>query len=224
MPTIPEHIYKLRTFIKQHSDDTIYSDEFLYSLLRDSRNTLLERENKKFTKDSEFHKQTICMPLIIDTYNDCECLPFEVKCKVLKSKYKLPKVLTGRNKELLRILTFDGNSQIPFVLSTDLKNLKYTKTKKKGIKYGITNNFLIVFNTLQLKGVLVEGIFEDPLELSKISFCDEEGNETQCYDLNTTDFPIKGSLSYPMYQLSLDMLKIPLQIREDDTNNANPGV
>ena len=162
MPTIPEHIYKLRTFIKQHSDDTIYSDEFLYSLLRDSRNTLLERENKKFTKDSEFHKQTICMPLEIDTYNDCECLPFEVKCKVLKSKYKLPKVLTGRNKELLRILTFDGSSQIPFVLSTDLKNLKYTKTKKKGIKYGITNSYLVVFNTLQLKGILIEGIFEDP--------------------------------------------------------------
>jgi hypothetical protein len=223
MATIPEHIYKLRTFIKQHSDDTIYSDEFLYSLLRDSRNTLLERENKKFTKDSEFHKQTICMPLIIDTYNDCECLPFEVKCKVLKSKYKLPKVLTGRNKELMRVLTFDSFTQIPFVLSTDLKNLKYSKTKGKGTKYGITNSHLIIFNTLQLKGILIEGIFEDPLELAKISFCDESGNETQCYDLNTTDFPIKGSLSYPMYQLSLDMLKIPLQIREDDTNNANPA-
>ena len=39
MAAIPEHIYKLRTFIKQHSDDSIYSDEFLYSLLKDARVT-----------------------------------------------------------------------------------------------------------------------------------------------------------------------------------------
>ena len=224
MAAIPEHIYKLRTFIKQHTDDSIYSDELLYSLLKDGRNTLLERDNKKFTKDSEFHKQTICMPLEITTYHDCDCLPFEVKCKVLKSKFPLPKVLTGRNKELMRVLTVDGYSQIPFVLSTDLKNLKYTKTKAKGNKYGIINNYLTVFNNLQLKLVLIEGIFEDPLELQNITFCDEEGNETQCYDLNTTDFPIKGSLDIPMYQLVLEMLKIPLQIKSDDTNNANPEV
>ena len=221
MTTIPEHIYKLRTLIKQHSDDSIYSDEFLYSLLKDARNTLIERDSKKFSKDSEFHKQTICMPLIIDSYNDCECLPYEVKCKVLKSKFALPKVITGRNKEMMKVLTIDGYNQISFVLSTDLKNFKYSKTKKKGIKYGISNKYLIIFNTLQLKNVLIEGIFEDPLELSKITFCNEEGNEETCYDLNESDFPIKGSLVYPMYQICFDMLKIPLQLKEDDTNNAN---
>lgn len=221
MATIPEHIYKLRTFIKQHSDDSIYSDEFLYSLLKDARNTLLERDSKKFTKDSEFHKQTICMPLIIDTYHDCECLPHEVKCKILKSKFALPKVITGRNKEMMRVLTVDGYNQIPFILSTDLKNLKYTRTKAKGNKYGITNNYLVIFNNLQLKVVLIEGIFEDPLELTKITFCNNDGEEETCYDLNTSEFPLKGSLDFPMYQLSLDMLKIPLQIKEDDTNNTN---
>jgi len=221
MAAIPEHIYKLRTFIKQHSDDSIYSDEFLYSLLKDARVTLLERENKKFTKDSEFHKQMICMPLVIDTYHDCDCLPFEVKCKILKSKFPLPKVLTGRNKELIRVLTVDGYNQIPFIQSTDLKNLKYSRTKGKGNKYGIVNSYLTIFNNLQIKLVLIEGIFEDPLELQKITYCDEEGNETQCYDLNTTDFPIKGSLNFPMYQICLDILKIPLQLKSDDTNNAN---
>jgi len=221
MAAIPEHIYKLRTFIKQHSDDSIYSDEFLYSLLKDARVTLLERENKKFTKDSEFHKQMICMPLVIDTYHDCDCLPFEVKCKILKSKFPLPKVLTGRNKELIRVLTVDGYNQIPFIQSTDLKNLKYSRTKGKGNKYGIVNSYLTIFNNLQIKLVLIEGIFEDPLELQKITYCDEGGNETQCYDLNTTDFPIKGSLNFPMYQICLDILKIPLQLKSDDTNNAN---
>lgn len=222
MAAIPEHIYKLRTFIKQHSDDSIYSDELLYSLLKDARCTLLERENKKFTKDSEFHKQTICMPLIIDSYHDCECLPFEVKCKILKSKFALPKVLTGRNKELIRVVTIDSYSQIPFILSTDLKNLKYTKTKGKGNKYGIINNYLTIFNNLQLKVVLIEGIFEDPLELSKISYCDDAGEIQTCFDLNTTDFPIKSSLNFPMYQICLDILKIPMQLKSDDTNNANP--
>ena len=222
MAAIPEHIYKLRTFIKQHSDDSIYSDEFLYSLLKDARVTLLERENKKFTKDSEFHKQTICMPLIIDSYHDCECLPFEVKCKILKSKFALPKVLTGRNKELIRVLTIDSYSQIPFILSTDLKNLKYTKTKGNGNKYGIINNYLTIFNNLQLKVVLIEGIFEDPLELSKISYCDDAGEIQTCFDLDATDFPIKSSLNFPMYQICLDILKIPMQLKSDDTNNANP--
>lgn len=222
MAAIPEHIYKLRTFIKQHSDDSIYSDEFLYSLLKDARVTLLERENKKFTKDSEFHKQMICMPLVIDTYHDCDCLPFEVKCKILKSKFALPKVLTGRNKELIRVLTIDSYSQIPFILSTDLKNVKYTKTKGKGNKYGIINNYLTIFNNLQLKVVLIEGIFEDPLELSKISYCDDAGEIQTCFDLDTTDFPIKSSLNFPMYQICLDILKIPMQLKSDDTNNTNP--
>lgn len=221
MTPIPEHIYKLRTLIKQYSDDSIYSDEFLYSLLKDSRNTLLEREVKKFTKDSEFHKSSGCMPLEVSTYHDCDCLPFEVKCKVLKSKFPIPKVLTGRNKELLKIMNLEGRQIIPFITSTDLRNLKYTKTKGKGTKYGIFNQHLIIFNTLKLKAVLFEGIFEDPLELKNISFCNEEGIETQCYNLNTTDFPIKGSLNFSMYQICLDMLKIPLQIKSDDTNNAN---
>lgn len=221
MSAIPEHIYKLRTFIKQHSDDTLYSDEFLYSLLKDARNLLLERENKKFNKDSEFHKQVVCMPLIIDTYHDCDCLPFEVKCKVLKSKYPLPKVLTGRNKELIKVMTIDGYNEIPFTYSTDLKNLKYTRTKKKGLKYGIFNNYLVIFNNLQLKIVLIEGVFEDPLELQSISYCDENNIEQTCYDINESDFPIKGSLSFPMYQICLDILKIPLQLKEDDTNNTN---
>ena len=70
-------------------------------------------------------------------------------------------------------------------------------------------------NTLEPQEVLMPWV-------QKISFCDEEGNETQCYNLNTTDFPIKGSLDIPMYQICMDLLKIPLQLKSDDTNNANP--
>lgn len=221
MATIPQHIYKLRTFIKQHTDDSIYSDEFLYSLLKDGRNTMIERDVKKFSKDAEAHKQSICMPLEVSTFHDCSCLPKDTKCKILKSKFKLPAPIMGRNRESLEVMNIEGFEQYGFTVSIMIKNEKYTRTKKNKIRWTLFDNYIIVFNTLKLGVILVQGIFEDPVELASITFCNNSGDDETCYNISEDEFPIKGSLDIPMYQYVLEILKVPLKLKEDETNNAN---
>jgi hypothetical protein len=222
MATIAEHTGTIRTLIKNHTDDSYYTDEFLYKLLKDSRAMILEREAKKFYKFSDFSYLSICMPLILDTYHDCDCLPIDIGCKVLKSRFNLPRVLQGRNRDLIKIKTIDGE-EIGYVPdSSSIKKLKYSRTQKNKIKYTIVNNHLVIFNNTSLKAVIVELVPEDPLDLSNITLCNEDGEDIgpTCFDYRTENFPIKQALHMPMYEELLKFLNLPLSIPEDLTNDT----
>jgi hypothetical protein len=222
MKTINQHIYTLRTLIKNHSDDSYYTDEFLYSLLKSARSSLLEREAKKFTHFPESSYQTICMPLIVDNYHDCECLDYDSDCKVLKSRYDLPTLIQGRNKNLIKIKTIEGDNIDHIVDSAQFKHNKYSKTKKKSILYTIDNNRIILFGTTKLKVIIIQAVFENPEDLANISYCNVIGEESDqtCYSVAEDPFPMKQSLDTTMYEEVLNLLKVPISLPEDLTNDA----
>ena len=222
MQTIIQHTRTLRTLLKNYSDDTTYSDTFLYKLLVDASAILKEREAKKFNKVSDFLYQSFCTPLVLDSYHDCDCIPDGLDCKVRKSTFEIPEPIYGRNKALLRVKKVDG-TRISYVSdSSEIKKLKYSKTQKNKIKYTISNNKIVIFNDVKIGVILVEGVFVNPLDLAGISVCSPDGLVTSdpCYDLATSEFPMKTSQNLAMYQEVLNMLKIPLQLTDDILNNA----
>lgn len=222
MATIAEHVGTVRHLIKDHVDDSYYSDEFLYFQIKTAAALLKEREAKKFTKISDFTWQPICMPLTLDYYHNCDCLPEEYKCKVLRSVYPIPNPIMGRNRHLLKVTTLEGKSIDYMDDVEEFLTNAYSITKKDSLGYTIFDNYIWVLGTTTLGVIQINGIFESPEALALIPLCDSDGEPSGgiCYNVTSDDFPIKASLHKPMYEEVMKLLRIPLQIKEDLINDA----
>ena len=91
----------------------------------------------------------------------------------------------------------------------------------------MVNGHIIIWNAdvtrVRPKAIFVTGYFEDPVEWSKISACDINGEETgnSCFDIYTSEYPIDSDLVDAAYSLVLDKLRLPLQIPEDKRNQSS---
>lgn len=225
--TIQSHIDYIRQFIKQTSDDSDYSDQFLYKCLVDKRATVIQQQYSKKKRLSDWNKQTFCVPLEIDGYADCQCLP-NIGCKVLRSTTDIPNPISTKYTDIFEVMDISGN--VKYYPSNKQKEraYKHSKTRFNKLGYEIYNSKLVIFiKDKQLanpsKTVLVRGIFEDPSELSEINICDQfSGTPTTgvCFDPKTDKFPLDASFNDQLYTLVLQKLGISMQFIEDRTNNA----
>lgn len=213
----------LRTTIKAHSDDSNFSDEYLYNLVRSYRNLFLKRKYESKKNMSPIVWQTVCLPLTRTKYHDCSCI--SVGCDILKSIKVIPSVVVGRNKPFIKVQTFDGVS-IPYITPDRVKTNRYSNILSDVPGYYVQNKKVIIWNTTALKAVMITGVFEDPAILSEYNICDENGVEySSCsYDPLNEEFPVDEDL-IPDIRLSvLKELGISLGIQEDTTNDSQSNV
>lgn len=214
--TNAEAISVLRNLISATEDDTKFSDPYLFRILASARNLLFHRKLTRFKKMSEWQWQYFCIPLCIENSHDCNCV--KVGCKVLKSVYEIPRVLTSRNSDQIRIRTLGGNL-LPIVPERHQRHAVMDPLMSKEITATLQNRRLIVWNTLDLKAIEVGGLWEDLSQWDGIQLCDKEGNLADCFDFYNGLFTIDSELEYPMYQMSLELLRVPLSVPEDMTND-----
>jgi hypothetical protein len=221
--TIYEVISSIRTFLKEFSDDSNYEDEFLYMEALVVRNKLLERELKKNTdKLTHRHWKPICMPLCLDTYYDCDCIPEMNQCKVLKSKYKIPSYFTFGNFIGIDITSIDGYKKYDMEQPSSGKYKKFRKTISPPYWY-INDGYLYIFNVPQniWEYVTVRLIPENPMDLASIPNCDTAGNVNGvCYDPYKDDFGLPAHLYDSLLKMVCEKLGTTLRIKTDETNNA----
>ena len=221
--TIAAHVDDLRIQLRQTSDDSIYSDKYLYKKLLDARSILLKRELDKHRLVSDFNYLTMCLAVEPGVPVECGCI--DLQCKVLVSTQELPKSFQNKYSMLMSVL--DGNyNELPKGNSTKSKYFKYYKTLKKKSSWDIVNNKLVIYNAdFRIKSFIVKMMPEDPLELASYTYSNTCGCEsdvatpTPCFDIKTSNFPIDSWLSLPMY----DMVKKQLLggiTTEDNSNNA----
>lgn len=219
--TINEHVSLLRNIIKAHSDDSDYTDQFLYELLRQARAKILSQRVTKAKKVSNTNWQRICMPLELDTFYDCSCVPSD-DCKVLKSRYKIPTYI----RNLIRVTTLGGDNISESLSLSDVKRRQYSKILKNKKTWLISGGYLYIFNDNMLKTVLVEAVFEDPSSLAEIDNCDSDGTSTgvACFNMDTSDFPIDDHLAADTRSLIYPELEISLKVQEDEVNDARSNL
>jgi hypothetical protein len=156
---IAEILSTTRHSIKEHSDDSRYTDSFLWSLFKGYRSRLLgQKENL-----SRWNYQTFCVDMKEDTF-DCTC---DVTCKVYKSETVIPKAISFRGIDKLEVTTLDG-TVIPFKHENQVKTDQLDPIKKGKPSYTVFNQTIILFNA-KYKQIRITGVFEDPTE--KV-FCD----------------------------------------------------
>lgn len=220
---VESHVDYVRRMIRETSDDSYFTNEEIYKTLIDARALVLSRKFKKGKTVPDYFYMTICVPLCEDVYHDCDCVPEELGCKVLKTKYEIPKVFYNETRELSRVATLNGEEIAP---STDAKRRyrSYKKTRLDALYYTRTNNKLAIFNSPQnrLRAITIKAIFEDPIAASTISLCDPSGQG--CIDIESIGFSTETSDNLDIYNIVLQMLNVVKQAPEDRSNDADSNL
>jgi hypothetical protein len=228
MATIAEHIYTLRGFIKQHSDDTPYTDQYLYKIFADGAAVINARKARDFNKLSPWNLGTYCLGLCVALSHDCPCVP--VGCKVLKSVFEIPKPLVARNRDTIWLRTLDY-TEIPYVPAEEVKYKQYDEIFKDKLMFSIYNRRILVWNAqitpvkFKPKVIQVTGLFEDPTQWAEIQYCNSDGIEQgACFNVKEDDFPLDKEYNLLCYEYVMKALSIPLQLNDDKTNDSTAEI
>lgn len=217
MATVSESISRLRTAIKQYTDDSPYTDEYLYSVLNSAKSVLLRQRATKFNKLP--NPQCFCMELIEANSHDCDCI--DIGCKVLKTRYPVPETIFGRNTDLLYLKTL-GETEIPVI---DYRELSYRALDPiKGNSRVATelNGHYLIWNEENLKAIVICAQWADIADWADKVLCPTGGDE--CFDIGSLDFGIPKDLEMVMIKMAIEELGIPLSIKADITNDTNEDI
>jgi hypothetical protein len=218
MATISTVISRIRTLIRQHTDDSPYTDEYLYSVLSSIKSHLLRQRANKFNKLP--NPQCFCIELIKANSHDCDCI--DIGCEVLMTKYPIPDTIFGRNSEKVFLKTL-GEKEIPVI---NFRELSYIKTdpikanKRIATEY---NGHYLIWNEEDLKAIIICGNWSDIAKWSDIILCPDNSEES-CFDINEVDFGLPTDLETTMFQMALQELSIPLKLIDDMTNDSNENL
>lgn len=217
MATVSESISRLRTAIKQYTDDSPYTDEYLYSVLNSAKAILLRQRAAKFNKLP--NPQCFCMELVEANSHDCDCI--DIGCKVLKTRYPVPETIFGRNTDLLYLKTL-GEKEIDIV---DFRQLSHRDLDpiKAGTRVATElNGHYLIWNEENLKAIVICAQWADIADWSDKVLC-PTGDE-DCFDIGSLDFGIPKDLEMVMIKMAIEELGIPLSIKSDITNDNNEDI
>ena len=216
---ISEILGTLRTLVKAHSDDSDFSDSFLYSLLIQARAERLSQKLRKFQPLSPFNEQAICAKLEKVKFHDCSCVT--VGCNVLKTEFEIPEVITTRSGLHLKVETIEG-VDIPYVPASRRPIIKFSETLGNKLSYDIYNRKIVLWNNLTMPVVVVKGVFYDPSVLSELPECDAQGNETTnaCFNPLDDEFPIEPDSINAVVERALQFALNTFNVPDDKINNT----
>lgn len=223
--TVGDAIQRVQSLYSRgvHSDDTRLTSRHIYSALVTARAVLIRQRAEKQQLSQWMYQSIPCVELIDSPKHECPCIPTN-GCSVLRTKYKLPKPVTGLSDVLIQsVTTLDGNITLdPSTFETE-KYAGGNKFTAKKPTYYIRNEYLYITIYKKLQVITLSGIFEDPIDAQLYpSFCPSDCPECECKSPFDSPFPIDGDLIRPLLQVANDELIIMLkQMGEDKSNNAS---
>lgn len=218
--TINQHISNIRELIKQHTtDDSTYSDEFLYNLFNLTVNKLRENHYK-----DDWSWETYCIPTCIAKDTVCGCIT-NASCLIIKSKFKVPKPYRNKYNAFFKLYTLDWQ-RLTRIQPSELRAMMTQDVLKEELLYSIINDYIYIWTgnpkTHLPKALQVSIISEDPLAWADVNTCNNDGDEidSPCYSILDKDFPVSDDIAIDAYGLVLNMLNITLRLQDDKTNDA----
>ena len=223
MSTYRELTYMVLDELKLYSDDALYTEEHVMSLLGNYRAFLLKQRYSDVKKQiPESNYQTICLDLIevpAISGEPCEGGSY------LRSKEKVPFLMKIGNPKVYPVDYYQG--EITYVSRERMRYVGYNKYLKNIIYASIGPDNYLYFKSfnpqyLYLEKARMTGIFEDPQAASELQCSDENGNIV-CDVLDRT-FPIEDALIPPMIELVVKELLGAEYRPADETNDAKDNL
>ena len=226
--TATEIIYAIREKLKAYTDDTRYTDAYLFFLINLKRALYIRREyNQQQRKIDQEVLQTICMELEeVDSSVCPECSEIGCgECEVIRTVKKLPNTIELHNRQTILKVSPIGVFDRPFSW-VDINRIPYVGEGKNENKFVFatyhSNGHIYLKSKLNfyrsLTHISVTALFENPDDISK--FQCSPTNNTPCFDFNNTQYPVEGWMADIIISDIVQELARLKQIPEDDTNDA----
>lgn len=208
------------------SKDSRLSPRQVYAETIIARSVILRQQIGKHQIVNEWSYQILpCVELIKALPYECPCVPSN-GCSILRTKYKLPTPIGGLDDMLIRsVTTLDGGEKIDLTSFEQVKydnGKKYTSTKSG---YYIRNQYAFITHKEQLKGLSMDGLFDDPIEVHNFPSLCGLCEDCECLDIMDYDFPADKNALKGICQLAANRLIIMFgQMKEDKIGNASDDI
>lgn len=178
--TIGETISRVRNVMKAVKEDAFITDRFLYSLILKYGKAYIkmQEERDQVQKLSALFKTVPCVELIeVDKIEAC-CGGIKTNCKIMRTKEKLPEIISGKNGPMFRtISSIDGSIEVhPTEPRTYTSMANTTTFKYNNKKYYWFLNGYLYFPNIHWPSVRIEAIWEG--DISAIA-CDAKEDESE---------------------------------------------
>ncbi len=219
MATQRQLIYTTRTILRSGSniDDDKLTDRQIAFIHDNIRALLLRRQYDKGQSLSDNHIQHLqCLPLqAVDT----SFIPgVALGCKVYRTS-NLPSFIESKQKDLITNVSPSEFNSVGYDLVPYARLPYATSTKFKLPLATLYNGRIYIINAPYTTKINVSGVFETPNDLSGYSDC----SGTVCYDWDN-DYPLSAHLIDDLIKLSIDELKLTLQVPIDKVNDSTQSL
>lgn len=226
MATRTELVYSIKELLKDHVDDSLISERHILFLIGTYRAKYLRQLYSQRSKAfDEASKQ--CLVLDMERADPAVC-GLATGCEVLKSKKKLPNLLSVRGRSTLSYVgpAIFGTKPFELIESEDAHG--YIKDKYASTAAFIEGGYVFVVGksiaVRLIKYVRVEGIFDDPEKLASFQSCECDPEDKQPCVTDFTEYPIPGHLVSTMQEEVLNnyLRTYKLEATRDIDNDSVP--
>jgi len=196
MALIEEIVYDVREGIKEYSDDSEFSNEYILYLYNIKRAKYLKQRLDRFGRKFDNRVlQSLCLELHEVSSDMCGLDGCD---KIMTTKRPIPKLLQLSDKDAIeRVSPSDQLSKkfnniprekAPYYLKSNFAN------KIKSYLHDDGHIYLISSKPIFTDCISISGVFENPLELKEYKNCCSCDDSIPCFDEMKTDYPLSPDL------------------------------
>lgn len=191
--------------------------EQIYYWIYQTRATLIGQSlAKKDDLNDTWLQQINCLEL--ELVDESECCLIDSDCYVLRTVRQIPNTIDTWKANWLVSVTTPTGTQISKSNQFANRYQKYSKYTGSKRYYYLKDNYVYVINDTLLEYINVQGLFENPADLSDYVSCENES----CFNPNSSPYPISANMSSQITDIILKTKITPflLQYRPDDKNDG----
>lgn len=226
MTTIGEIVSKLRGSIKEVTDDSKFTNRYLWSSFYINAKQLIKQDadNGRIYSMSDIW-EPICVEMepVSSLYCNCIFLPFN--CTVFRSKHQLPSFLESSDGFIYRWIATPDLSK-DFVLVTPQQYHNKSKIKYNREKYAFIHDKYLYTPSETYPLITLSALFDG--DISDF-MCNKkkENTEVQTQAQNQCNTKLSQPIALPSYlesaaiKMTLSELFTSIQVRADELPNSN---
>lgn len=224
-PVIGQLISQIRNQVRIVNEDSRVSRRFIWSLIDKHARWLIKRESSKLRiMKMDYLFQTLKCVSVIEVPASDECCGLKTKCKIWRTRDKIPSVYTDEDGIILKaVYSVDGSEEFtPIKLQEFMRKIENPHSKYDKARYYYYNNGYLYFPNTHIKVVQVKGYFIDEV----INSCKPGDEEKRCMPntdkrLRIPDY-LLGELMDHVLNDMINSKKVPEDVKIDkNTNKLN---
>lgn len=222
IPVVGHLLSQLRSQARLVNADTKISKRLVWSLVDKHVRWLIKRESSKLRiMKMGYLFQTLKCVEVIEVIASDEACGIRTKCKIWRTRFKIPEVYTDEDGVILKaVYSVDGSEEFtPIKLQEFMRKIENPHSRYDKSRYYYFNNGYLYFPNNPVKMIQIKGYFIDEV----INSCVPGDEEKRCKShldkkLRFPDY-LLGELTEHVMNDLVNIRKIPQDVHIDKNEN-----